>query len=354
MIDWARGHKFLVLLFFTGCLLRLILPGNMEYKYDEMLMFHFSQRMVDTGSWEWLGMQSGAGIRNPGVSMWLFGVFALVAKTPIAMMSCVAITNILALFLWLTFVFRKIPGDERETWLWGIVLAAVSPLAILFSRKIWAQDILPFFTFLTLLGLFNRDKFWGGIVWGFFGAILGQIHMSGFFFALGLFVVTALLDYKSQNNTKWLAWFVGSALGLFLLIPWIIHVLDVGGAQNLALINVLVPKFYYFFVNDAFGIGLEYSMGREFIKFLMGPYIGDVPTLLVGFLHAILFFYLVKTIFQLPILITGAYTKFITFKWSFLDQVLFGILFGLGICMTLSGIRVHPHYLIIASPFMYL
>jgi hypothetical protein len=97
---------------------------------------------------------------------------------------------------------------ERTLWLWGLALAAVSPLAILFSRKIWAQDLLPIFCVPLLIGHWYRDKRWGAFIWGLVGAVMGQVHMSGFFLAAGLWLWTIYSDGRQRQlwQTQWLSW----------------------------------------------------------------------------------------------------------------------------------------------------
>ncbi|WP_192574939.1 hypothetical protein, partial [Haemophilus parainfluenzae] len=76
--------------------------------------------------------------------LWGFIALAHVAHTPVALARGVQILNIAALGLLFGFCWWAMPaGPDRRLWLWGIALAGISPLAIVFSRKLWAQDLLP-------------------------------------------------------------------------------------------------------------------------------------------------------------------------------------------------------------------
>ena len=44
------------------------------------------------------------------------------------------------------FVTKCVQEKEREPWLWGGALAAVSPVAVVLSRKLWNVCLLPPFT----------------------------------------------------------------------------------------------------------------------------------------------------------------------------------------------------------------
>ena len=99
-------------------------------------------------------------------------------------------------------LFKLRPIGQREPWLWALSLSAVSPLAMLSQRKIWAQSMLPIFCALFLIGWLRRNRYSGACLWGFIGAILGQIHMSGFFFAAGFFFCDIALGPLSCQPTK--------------------------------------------------------------------------------------------------------------------------------------------------------
>src|SRR5205085_8039383 len=138
---------------------------------------------------------------------------AIFTNDPLSMNRVVEILNVIALLGFLLFILKRVNADERTIWLWGLALAAVNPLAVIFSRKIWAQDILPIITLIIIVSNANRHKRWGAFLWGLFGALLGQIHMSGFFFAAGLFVFTVLHDHFNKIKFRWTYWIVGAILG---------------------------------------------------------------------------------------------------------------------------------------------
>ena len=152
-----RLEYFALLFLIIGSLLRLVWPSDMEWKADEIWMFENS-RATAAGAlpWPMVGMRSSVGLMNPGMSIWLFILIAYLAKTPVAMVMVVQVLNVLALWGLYYFMVVRIPEEKREPWLWGLILVSVSPLPILFSRKIWACDLLPVFSLLVLIGHWCR------------------------------------------------------------------------------------------------------------------------------------------------------------------------------------------------------
>ena len=125
-----------------GVVVRLVWPSDMEWKGDEQYLFFHA-----TGSdpFPWLGQASSVGTHNPGMSIWVYSAMVKVLgiSTPVGLVRCVMWVNVLALLALLLFVIKVVPARQREPWLWATALLAVNPVAILFSRKLWVQCVLP-------------------------------------------------------------------------------------------------------------------------------------------------------------------------------------------------------------------
>ena len=78
------------------------------------------------------------------------------------------------------------PRADRLPWVWGVILLCVNPVSVVASRKIWLQNILAPFAMMTLFAFAARKSRAGAALWGLIGTLLGQIHMSGFFFQAAL------------------------------------------------------------------------------------------------------------------------------------------------------------------------
>jgi hypothetical protein len=287
----------LALALLTGAALRFANVADMEYKEDEEINFTASQAIVR--DWPKLpptGMPSGVYIPNPGLSVWMFGAAAAVsgAHTPPELERAVQVVSLLGICLILPFAFGFVgPGRERELWLWAFALALVNPFLIVYHRKLWPQPFLPLFSMLMLMGYWRRERSIGAFAWGFVGALLGQVHMAGFFVAGGLALWTGLFD---RARPRWRAWFAGSALGTLPLIPWLSLALHAprGGAIGAAS-EPLQLKYWVFWVTDAFGLHLGNPLGlsrggvlAQIADFCRYPLWAGRPTYIVGAAHVAL------------------------------------------------------------------
>ncbi len=284
---WIFG--FVVL----GCLLRLVWADDMKWKADEIWMYEVARDVVSGKQpWPWLGMGNGAGFLNPGLSIWCFIVMAWVSPDPIHMVRWVQGSNIAAIGLFILFILRCVPKAERSVWLWGMAMISVNPLAIHFSRALWAQDILPFVGFFVFAGHWFRHLRSGAFVWGLIGTLLGQIHMSGFFWQASLVLITLMSPKNwglggqkvSKSPTNWLFWALGTTIGLLPMIPWI---QQIGGtAATIARpswAEILTPNFPLHWLLSAWGLNLEYDLGPEFWRsFLAEPRLFGYPTFIAA------------------------------------------------------------------------
>ncbi len=126
----------------AGSILRLVWAQDMEWKSEEQWMFERA-REIATGivPLPISGMQSSVRVPNPGMSVWCFASIAIFTDDPIAMVRWIQWLNILTIWSFCGFILWQIKKSQRGPWLWGMALASVNPLAILFSRKILTPDI---------------------------------------------------------------------------------------------------------------------------------------------------------------------------------------------------------------------
>jgi hypothetical protein len=349
-----RLEHFVLLFLIIGSILRLIWPSDMEWKADEIWMFENSRAVATGAPWPMHGMPSSVGLSNPGMSIWLFILIAHLAKTPVAMVIAVQILNVLALWGLFCFIRVKVPEEEREPWLWGLILVSVSPLPILFSRKIWAQDLLPAFSLLLLIGHWCRRSPWGSFLWGLAGSLIGQIHMSGFFLAFSLLGWTIARERKSISWVSRVSWLSGCIIGAIGLRPWLRELLIYQGA-GWSFKEAFKLKFFVHWIAIALGVDLQFSMHSAFwSRFLREPLVGGVPTYLIALAHLFLLAVLVKIVCRWIGRTSRLADRANLERFRDTRFYLQATLFGVGILMTISGIRVHPFYLIVLFPFLHL
>jgi hypothetical protein len=190
-----------------------------EFKLDEALVCNRAAEFVDSGRLPSTGIGSSVGIANPPLAVMLMALPVAVAREPILASGFVALLNVGAVLgcFWLG---RRYFGDGVG--LLAALLFAVSPWAVFYSRKVWAQDMLPPFTVLFFIALFTTvvaERPWA-LVGAFVAlACLVQIHLSALAFIPLLLLV--LLIFHKQVRIAPLA--AGVGLALFLFSPYLLH-----------------------------------------------------------------------------------------------------------------------------------
>jgi hypothetical protein len=340
-----------------GCLLRLIWPEDMIWQADEIWMFEQARAIVLGQPPPAVGMLNSAGFPNPGMSLWAFVPLAGSAD-PIVMVRWVMALNIGAIAGFLGFSRWRLPQDQQLTWLWGMAIASVNPMAILFSRSIWAQNILPPFCFVIFLGHQFRDRVWGAFLWGLVGTIVGQVHMSGFFWQPALIGWTIWAERKSgsahpQPKTHWWSLTIGSTIGGIPLLPWVQYLLEHG--LNSGSKRHFAPEFYLQWLTTGWGLNLEHQMASVFWRlFLAEPRIGGMPTYGMAIAHLLL---VVAGLGTLVAWVTSkVYRQQVRSVPGFgpLRFYLMAGAIGMGGLLTGIGQRVPVYYLTMLFPLPYL
>jgi hypothetical protein len=224
----------LALALICGGVLRWVWIEDMEWKQDERWSYRMSQEVGRVRPWPSVGMPTSLGFPNPGLSVWVFAAMGRLAHSPTSMARGIVLLNMIGLIGFAAAVRTCLPALEREPWLWGLALAAVSPFAIRMSRKLWPQSILTPILLLLWVGHRHRQTRSGAVTWGIVGALIGQLHLSGWFVAAGLAIGTAVGEWRGvlERSRRWRWWLLGSMIGLASAIPW---------ARALATLPVPVP-----------------------------------------------------------------------------------------------------------------
>jgi len=309
----ARGRRaapLLVLLAAVGlgAWLRLGRLDEMEYKRDEQWTFTHAVRIPADEPWPKLGMPSGITIPNAPLSLLVFVGLTQTSRpmTPVDLTARVVWLNVAALVLLVLFSETGVEADARDSWRWGAALVAVSPFAVLLERKLWAQSTLPLFSLLFLIGWFRRETRWGACMWGLLSAVLGQIHISGLFLAaaFGIWTMVAPQGGDPPAPIRWRWWAGGFAIGSIGLVQWFVQ-LAIGAAAwlrspataSLSPVATLIttrigllnwhllsfwPSFWWNWLCDAAGFGLNYSLGTHYAEFLAAPVVRGHSTWLMA------------------------------------------------------------------------
>jgi hypothetical protein len=355
----TENIKWLVLLsLLIGAVLRLSFPGDIEYKEDEKYMFDASQAIGVTQPWPELGMVSGGQVKNPGMSVWVFVGLARVfhATNPIELARAVQCMNILALGLLAFFALRIVPEKERLPWAWAMAFASVTPIAVLFQRKLWAQSTLPLFCVLLWIAWYYRKERIGAFFWGFLVLCIAQIHMSGFFLGTGLFLWTVYRDSQTESGglTRWGYWLAGSLAGMVPMIPWVTYVVSNLGksAGSFKFFWLFYPKFWIYWLIDALGLGMSHSLGKEgFLDFLRYPLVDGMATYLVALAHVLAILAGIRMLVVAKR--EGGAGFFKMPEGTRTGPLVEALLIAVGLLMTLACFRIYQHYLIMSFPLQW-
>jgi hypothetical protein len=352
------GAAGLILCLITGVVLRTIWPEVMEYKADEQSLF---TKCISVGRTEPLPITTGIadlrlGFSEPPLSLLAWVGLARVAGVtqPTDLASAIHWLNIGALLLLAAFALWGTRPAEREPWLWATALAAVNPFAILFQRKIWDPSILPLFLVLMLICWEKRERAGPAFCWGALSLIVMQLYLPGFFLAAGFLVWTLIFDRTRMN---WRGWFAGSCLGGIGLLPWFYYLLFTF-AQH-PVVRTKWPRFFpvqywIHWITEPFGLGLEYSLGRNFVDFLRWPLVHGTATYIVGIAHLVLLAIgatiLVRAAIRLARNLRSGRSPWQMLRTPALQSV-YAACFGYGGLLTLSCTGYYRHYLTLAFPF---
>src|ERR1700676_4786883 len=95
----------------AGIALRLIWPGDIEYKADEQYTFARMQELLAGGSWPSVGMMTRMGTFNPGMSVWIFIALGglIGARTPPELATAVQLLNAAGIIGLVAFARFAIP-----------------------------------------------------------------------------------------------------------------------------------------------------------------------------------------------------------------------------------------------------
>jgi 4-amino-4-deoxy-L-arabinose transferase-like glycosyltransferase len=175
---WEWGALALILL--VAAILRMGAPGITEFKRDEGNLAQLALDMAHGRNLPLLGLSSSVNVPNPPISVYLFAVPFVFSDSPIPATLFVGALNVIAVGL-AGALARRYYGPVAA--ITAAVLYAVSPWAVIYSRKIWAQDLLPPFVVATvftgLLG-YGEGKRWARWAHWPLLAITVQIHYGAF------------------------------------------------------------------------------------------------------------------------------------------------------------------------------
>lgn len=223
-----------ILITVAAALFRVTYLNYIEFKTDEGINIFLASRPLFGHAMPPGGTVSSVGVLNfPLLNYTLFPAL-LLSTDPRFLSLYIGVINSLAIGIFFIFL-KKYYGLIAA--LVTSLLMASAPWAVLYSRKIWAQDlIVPFFVLLFIsvhkILIDKKKKYW--FLYCLAGLLLLQIHQANMFFLLPL---TVFLFLKKPVFSKRAA-IVGLLLGFIPVIPFLFFQLQHGCPDCSAVLSV--------------------------------------------------------------------------------------------------------------------
>lgn len=211
-----------------GVFARLLWLEDIEFKQDEFQALTWGYRMT-CGHGSLLGMPSSQGLVQPPLFLHLVALATLISTDPVVVTSFVALANCAAIVA-IPWGFRSSIGRPWSAWVAAIM--ATSPWPVIFSRKLWTQDLLfPAMILFWCAWMSNRRSpaTWK-VVFASVGLVAAsQLHLTGAFAAVAIAVCVVFNEKRLARRDLAIA----TAIAVLMYAPFVsYHVLDRG--QNLS------------------------------------------------------------------------------------------------------------------------
>jgi 4-amino-4-deoxy-L-arabinose transferase-like glycosyltransferase len=200
-----------------AAILRLGWVGVNSFSFDEARLSLMALQMARGGEFARLGMQSSTGIPNFPAAVWIFALPYWLSRDPLVATLFVGLLAVLAAAgLW--WLARRAWGPWAG--LSAALLFAASPFAVLYSRSIWSQDLLPPLAVLWavagVVGI-SQQKAWAVTLHVFLAGFAFQVHYAG----IALVPATAWLVIRYRLWRHWRAILIGGALAALAAWPFV-------------------------------------------------------------------------------------------------------------------------------------
>ena len=200
-----------------AALLRMGWPGINEFNFDQARVSLLALQMARQGEVPVLGIQSSSSIPNFPTTAWLFALPYRLSSDPLVATLFVGLLGTLAVAgVW--WLARRAWGPWAA--LSAALLFAASPFAVLYSRAIWSQDLLPplavAWAIAGVAGV-SRQKSWAIALHIFLAGLGFQVHYAG----VALIPASAWLIIRYRLWNHWRAMLIGAAAAVLAAWPFV-------------------------------------------------------------------------------------------------------------------------------------
>jgi 4-amino-4-deoxy-L-arabinose transferase-like glycosyltransferase len=223
----ARDSITLLLVLVIAAVLRLGDPQAVEFFHDEAMVSLLAQDLALGEDFPTTGIISSVGLPNPPQAVYVMALSYLFSDDPLLATLYVATLNVVGVGLVWAIGHRYL---GRNAGLVAGMVYALSPWAVLYSRKIWAQDFMTPFLLLAIgLGLlgFVERKRWAQVLCLPLLLWTLQIHFAGWAL-LPLYSVFIWIGWR-RKTLDVRALILSAVLSILVMLPYAI-----GLAQTLS------------------------------------------------------------------------------------------------------------------------
>ena len=218
LIEKLKQNQLILIIILIALFLRLYNLQYMEFKGDEAFNSIKALKLVNEGEIPLFSAIGTTGIHEPPIFIYILAIPYLFSKNPVIAAGFIAILNAIGVLL--CYLFVKKFYSKRAAIIASAFYAA-SPWQILFSRKIWAQDLLAFFAMAFIYFIFSAiyEKKKSHLIYALAAlGILIQVHFSALYFFL-VAAIALIVHYKKLNEKYLIA---GIILFLVAVFPYFI------------------------------------------------------------------------------------------------------------------------------------
>lgn len=222
-----RDVLLLACVVFVAGVLRLGQAGVVEYFHDDGMLATLAQELVTGERFAWTGIISSTGIPNPPMSVYVLAPLFALTLDPVFAIGGIMLWNVFGVAVLWGMAHRY--GGRIVGLLAGMAYA-VNPYAVLYSRKLWAQDYhTPFLLLAIALALYGfaegKRRGWAQALALPLWLVGSQIHFA----AWALLPVYGVIAWRGRAVWHGRALLVSGTLAVAVVLPY-----GVGLAQTLA------------------------------------------------------------------------------------------------------------------------
>jgi hypothetical protein len=276
----ATDGVFLFCVFLMALTLRVMRLDLMEFKHDEAVAWLRARALLAGVEFPLTGLTSSKGLENFPLFIYVLALFQVLFRQPQYLVWPIAILNSVAV-LFVYGAVRRIASHRVA--LVTTLLYAVSPCAVFLSRKIWAQDLLVFWTcalFWSALAVLaprpNEERFrtTAAFLFCLLAVTMPQIHFAALFL-LPAYGVVMIASRRSVCRQVAIPAAAGAAIGLLSALPWVWYQIASRAAGFAALHEAMAEgrgqrlrELPLYFIRQVADEGFGALLGRDYQTFL--------------------------------------------------------------------------------------